>query len=405
MPLNNLFDHPAIKALISEGAREGRVSYSRVNDLLIDLELDEDDVEEIYTTLEKRAISIVDEAYPSPAVQSASAKTSTPKSSSTATSTSKPSKSKSEMSDLDDILAELDKLEVSDDMESVAQFIAEEEQEMYSGDDLDDNQAPVADALKIYLNRMGQIERLSPDEERRLAQVAHGADPEAAHEAKNALAEANLRLVVHMAKGAAARTTLSITDLLQEGNLGLLDAVERYRAQSNKTFGAYATWWIRRAMNRAINENSRVIRLSGELYAAIQKLQVAQRELSQKLGRTPSREEISAHSGLTVPQIEEAQRAASRPLSLDASVGSEDGTTEFGETLSDPDSEEIAESANKHAVAESIGGGEGARSSEDIATNLGISRERVHELELRAIRKLRKKAKGAGLDKLLSGEE
>ena len=433
MASDSIFDHPAAKALLAEGAREGRVSYAQINDLLIDLELDELDVEELLSTFEKRAIAVVDEtpAPPSNASQAnAVSQSAPPKAKSKASAAPKtPKKSADAHSDLDDLLAELDKLEIGDDAESVAQFIADEEQDLYVGDDLDDAQAPVADALKIYLNRMGQIERLSPARERELAQIAHGDDAGAAREAKNALVEANLRLVVHMATKAAPRTTLSITDLLQEGNLGLLDAVERYRAQSNKTFGAYATWWIRRAMNRAINEQSRSMKLSGELYNAIQKLQNAQRELSQNLGRTPTRAEIAEATGLSVSQIEEAQRAASKPLSLEERVGGEGGTTELGETISGTDEDsEIAreERAATREVAQGIGvlledlserektvvqmrfglgdyAGE-ARSAEDVAEKMGISRERAHELELRAIRKLRKKAKGAGLDKLLGDE-
>lgn len=402
---NSLLARPEIADLIKRGARESRLTFSEINDLLIDLELDEDDVEALFEALEKRFIAVVDEV---PILAE--------------TKTKAASKKSGAHDDLDDILAALDE-KSEDDISSVAQFLVEEE-DLYAGEDLDDSQAPVADALKVYLNRMGAIERLPGDRERELSVVAHGDDPVAAHEAKNALVEANLRLVVHLAHAAAPRTTLSITDLLQEGNLGLLDAVERYRAQSNKTFGAYATWWVRRAMNRAINEHARTMRLSGELYGAIQKLQTAQRELAQSLGRAPSREEIAQASGLTVAQIEEAQRAAARPLSLDASVGSEDEATEFGELVADPESEVAGDAADRREMREGVGklvedlsereqavvsmrfglgehSAEGPRSAEDVAKVMGLSRERVHELETRALRKLRKKAKGAGLDQLL----
>lgn len=326
--------------------------------------------------------------------------------------------------DLDAILADLEQIKgVEDDVDSVAEYLAQVEQELmpedeadfYAGDDLDDSQRPVDDALKIYLNRMGQIPRLSAEEERELALEARSGDPESATEARNHLVEANLRLVVHLARSAATRTTLSITDLLQEGNLGLLDAVERYRAGSNKTFGAYATWWVRRAMNRAINEHSRVMRLSGELYAAIQKMQMAQRELTQKLGRIPSRREVAEATGLSVEQIEEAQRAASQPLSLDAPTGGDEGGTEFGETLEG--NEEATEARSERletgremtrlldqlpdreraVLSLRFGLGDyesvGPQAVDDVAQRLNLSRERVHDIETRALRKLRKKAR------------
>lgn len=415
---SNILAQPAVRALISQGARDTRVSFAQINDLLVDLELDEDDVELLYEALEKRAIAVVDEDFVPPAPTKSKPQQPSKK-------TSKPSAH----SDLDAILADLDQIKgVDDDVDSVAQFLAEVEEEampddeadFYAGDDLDDSQKPVDDALKIYLTRMGQIPRLTPDEERELALEARSDDVEIAREAKNRLVESNLRLVVHLARTAAARTTLSITDLLQEGNLGLLDAVERYRGDSNKTFGAYATWWVRRAMNRAINEHTRVLRLSGELYAAIQKMQIAQRQLTQTLGRVPSRREIAEATGLSVEQIEEAQRAATQPLSLETPVGGDEGSTEFGETLEGGE-ENIEARSERLEIAKELtvllqdlperertvlslrfGLGDyeafGPQASDDVATRMNLSRERVHDIEVRALRKLRKRARATGLD-------
>lgn len=413
-----LLAQPSVRALISQGARDGRVSFTQINDLLIDLELDEDDVESLYDALEKRAIAIVDEEFvPSATFQPTVV---------TAKVQPKPQKTGAH-DDLDAILADLDQIKgTDDDVDSVAQFLAEvdseaeAEEDVYVGEDLDDSQRPVDDALKIYLTRMGQIPRLSPDEERELALEARSADLETAREAKNSLVESNLRLVVHLAKSAATRTTLSITDLLQEGNLGLLDAVERYRADSNKTFGAYATWWVRRAMNRAIQDHSRVLRLSGELYTAIQKMQVAQRELTQKLGHAPSRQEIATATGLSIEQIEEAQRAAVKPLSLESPMGGDEGSTEFGETL-EGEEEAIEIRSERMAVAKELtalledlpdrdrivlsmrfGLGDyetsGPQAIDDVATSMNLSRERIHDIEVRALRKLRKRARGAGIN-------
>ena len=433
---NSLTQNPAVRDLLAQGARDTHVSYAQINDLLIDLELDEDAVESLFELFESRAIAIVDEAAPKikePKTKVAPATIAVEKPKISAKTAAKADGH----SDLDDILADLEKIQVSDDLDSVAQFLAESEEEiapaddedaaLYGGEDLDDEQRPVADALKIYLTRMGEIPRLELDAERELARIGRDGTPDQAREAKNALVEANLRLVVHLSKAAATRTTLPVTDLLQEGNLGLLDAVERYRPESKKTFGAYATWWIRRAMNRAIADNARVMSVSSELYNAIQKVQNSQRALTQTLGRAPSRAEIAQASGLSVEQIEEAQRAAVKPLSLDSPVGagSED-STELGETLSDSDisSDAIADASDRKEAVEGMtallseltdrereivlmrfGLGDyksaGPQAADDVSRKLGLSRERLHDLETKALRKLRKKAKGAGLDQLL----
>ena len=406
----DLLSQPAVSELIERGARDGQVSFTQINDLLIDLELDETDIEDILSALESRAIPVISQAATSPRK---------PK--------QKAAKTSDENSDLDAILSDLETIGVDDDLVSVAQFIAQED-ELYAGEDIDDAQKPVDDALKIYLDRMGRVPRLDADSERALAAIAHHGAPDEATKARNDLVESNLRLVVHLAKTAALRTSLSLTDLLQEGNIGLIDAVERYRPDSNKTFGSYATWWIRRAMNRAITEHGRMMQLSGELYKAIEKMQKAQRELAQKLDRSPTREEIAAASGLTVAQIEEAQRAAQAPLSLDLSAGGGDDAADLNEQVADEGAEVVADAAAKREVAQGVNqlleglsereqdviamrfglgnyASAGSLSGEDVAAALGISRDRVHELELRALRKLRSRAKGAGLDKLLSGED
>ncbi|RYG72504.1 sigma-70 family RNA polymerase sigma factor [bacterium] len=419
---SEILNHPEVRKLVHEGARDGFVSYSQINDLLIDLELDEDAVEFLLEVLEKRAIAVRDEApLEAPVVKTPQApKPAKPKPAKAVQAPAAQPKSESN-EDLDALLAQLDEF-MPTDVADVAQLAGE------TGEGLDDEFTPVEDALKLYLDRMGQIPRLSTEEERELARVARDGSPEESHDAQNRLVESNLRLVVHLAHHAAPRTTLSITDLLQEGNLGLLDAVSRYRPESTKTFGSYATWWIRRALNRSIAEHSRSMKLSGDLYEAIQKMQGAQRQLTQTLGRTPSRQEIAEFSGLTVAQIEEAQRASAKPLSLDAPSGSNDEGTEFGETLVDESTEAVENSAIRQEVGIGLtnlleelsdreklivqmrfGLGQhaesGSRASEDVAKILGISRERVHELELRALRKLRKKAKGSGLDKLFGDDE
>lgn len=420
---DTLISHPDVAALIQQGARDGQVSYSQINDLLIDLELDEEAVDELLDALEKRAIAVSDAASDAPAPTLTPKKTAPqPQRARAPKPAEAPRKPASDNADLDDLLAQLDEFMPTDvgDVGSVIEDTPEE---------LDDEFAPVEDALKLYLNRMGQIPRLSVEQERELAAVARdGATETERHDAQNALVEANLRLVVHLAHHSAPRTTLSTTDLLQEGNLGLLDAVTRYRPESSKTFGAYATWWIRRAINRAISEHSRSMKLSGDLYEAIQKMQGANRQLTQTLGRTPSRQEMAEFSGLTINQIEEAQRAAVNPLSLDSRGGNDDDGEGLGENLADDEAESIENAAIRQEVGAGLtalledlsdrekmivqmrfGLGQyaatGSRASEDVAKELKISRDRVHEIELRALRKLRRKAKGSGLAKLFGDDE
>jgi RNA polymerase primary sigma factor len=421
---SEILSHPEVRKLVHEGARDGHVSYSQINDLLIDLELDESAVELLLETLEKRAIAVLDEApVATPKVKAAPGEPKAPKAKKPREKPTAPAsgENKTSNADLDALLAQLDEF-MPTDVSDVAQLAGD------TGEELDDEFTPVEDALKLYLDRMGEIPRLTPEEERELAGIIRNGSPDEVHDAQNRLVDANRRLVVHLAHHSAPRTTLAMNDLLQEGNLGLLDAVARYRPESNKTFGAYATWWVRRALNRAISEHSRSMKLSGDLYEAIQKMQGAQRQLTQTLGRTPSRQEIAEFTGLTIAQIEEAQRASIKPLSLDAPTGSNEDGTEFGETLMD----ESTEAVENTAIRQEVGAGlttlleelsdreklvvqmrfglgphaeTGSRASEDVAKVLGISRERVHELELRALRKLRKKAKGSGLDKLFGDDE
>lgn len=413
-----LLNLPPVRDLLVRAARKGSVSYAEINDVLADLLLDEEAVEILLEALERRSIAVTDEL---PSDKPEVVREKAPRAVAAPAERPASAGDSEEHDDLDALLAELDEL-IPTDYVDVMSMAGD------AGEELEDEMAPVEDALRIYLNRMGQVPRLSHEEERELALKIQNGTQEEREDARRKLVEGNLRLVVHLARAAAPRTALSITDLLQEGNLGLIDAAERYTPRGNKTFGSYATWYIRRSLNRAINEHSRMLRLSGELYAAIQKMQTAQRELTQRFQRPPTRQEIADHTGLTVSQIEEAQRAAVRPLSLDAPVGSDDDRTEFGENLADPESERVSETSTKRELQESLvrmlgdlserekaviqmrfGIGDyadtGAQSTEDVAAELKISRERVQELEKRGIRKMRKKARGSGLERLLGADE
>lgn len=410
MPETELLENPAVSALIEQGASDGQISFLQINELLAELELDEEAVEVLLEALEKRAVKVIDEAPPENAPNPEKSEKK-PK--------EKP-KTGDSHSDLDDLLAELDEM-IPVDAADIAS-LAEQ-----TGDEVDDALAPVDDAFKIYLNRMGKVARLSREEEDELARVAQNGSPDEQRDARAQLVESNLRLVVHLASRAAPHTTLAIGDLLQEGNLGLIDAAERYSPDSGKAFGSYATWWIRRSLNRAMKEHARSTKLSGALYNAIEKIGRATRELSQTLGRAPLREELAKATGLSVLQIEEAQRAAARPLSLEAQTGGGDDTSEFGETLVDPASEAVTEVTTRREMREGLakvmadldarekllvqmrfGMGDWAESGpqtlEDVARILDLTTAKARNLETRALKKLRKSAKGTGLGDMFGGD-
>lgn len=419
----SLLEQPAVRDLIERGARNGRLSYEEINELLGDLSLDEVAAEELFEALDERAIAVVDEPRVTTPREkdsktAARAKTSARKAEAAMGASAEKTAAND---DLDDVLASIDSLEeiMATRLENWEEFLADAAAPPSSLDDEDFDDRPVEDAYKQYMHRMAQHERISPEEENRLARVAKHGSPVEQEEARRKLVEANWRLVVFMARKYGERTTLPMLDVVQEGMVGLMRAVERFDPERGQRLSTYATWWIRQSINRAIADQARSMRLPGHIYSVMQKVRRVQGELSQGLGRSPSRLEIAEASGMPLSLVEEAIRASMQPLSLDSPVG-EDEEMELSEIVGGDDTDEgsirvsrgelragleqaleAISDRERIVISKRFGIGDyssdGPQTLDDIALQLKLSRERVRQLEIRALRKLRRRTRGTPL--------
>lgn len=259
------------------------------------------------------------------------------------------------------------------------------------------------DPVRMYLKEIGQVPLLTADEEIALAkQVSEGSK-----KAKDKLTEANLRLVVSIAKKYSGRG-LHILDLIQEGNTGLIRAVDKFDYTKGNKFSTYATWWIRQAITRAIADQARTIRVPVHMVEVINKATRCNRKLVQELGREPTLEEIAADLGLPVEKIIEANRTAADTLSLDTPVGDEEDTT-IGSFVEDDNTPGPADATSNTLLSEALGeilatltdreadvlrmrfGMYDGRTHtlEEVGQIFGVTRERIRQIENKAIRKLR----------------
>ncbi len=262
---------------------------------------------------------------------------------------------------------------------------------------------PLSDPVRMYLREIGKVYLLTPEEEVDLAKRVEAGDPEA----KNNLVEANLRLVVSIAKKYIGRGMLFL-DLIQEGNLGLIRAVEKFDYRKGYKFSTYATWWIRQAITRAIADQARTIRIPVHMVETINKLIRVSRQLVQRLGREPTAEEIAREMEIMPDKVEEIQRIAQEPVSLETPIGEEEDS-QLGDFLEDKDIPSPEEAAASQLLREQLeemlddlsdrerevlrlrfGLEDGhPYTLEEVGRRFGVTRERIRQIEAKALRKMR----------------
>ena len=262
---------------------------------------------------------------------------------------------------------------------------------------------PLEDPVRMYLKEIGKVPLLTAEEEIELAKRMEAGDDEA----QKRLAEANLRLVVSIAKRYVGRGMLFL-DLIQEGNLGLLKAVEKYDWRKGYKFSTYATWWIRQAITRAIADQARTIRIPVHMVETINKLIRISRQLLQELGREPTPEEIADEMGISVERVREIQKISQEPVSLETPIGEEEDS-HLGDFIQDENVPVPADAAAFTLLKEQLvevldtltdreqkvlrlrfGLDDGrARTLEEVGREFKVTRERIRQIEAKALRKLR----------------
>ena len=260
------------------------------------------------------------------------------------------------------------------------------------------------DPVRMYLKEIGKVPLLSAEEEIEYAKRMEQGD----EEAKKRLAEANLRLVVSIAKRYVGRG-MQFLDLIQEGNLGLIKAVEKFDYRKGYKFSTYATWWIRQAITRAIADQARTIRIPVHMVETINKLVRVQRQLLQELGREPSPEEIAETMDIPVERVREIQKISQEPVSLETPIGEEEEDSHLGDFIQDDNVPVPAEAAASTLLKEQLvevlgtltdreqkvlrlrfGMDDGrARTLEEVGKEFNVTRERIRQIEAKALRKLR----------------
>ena len=272
------------------------------------------------------------------------------------------------------------------------------------------------DPVRMYLKEIGKVPLLTPDEEKELAERMSNGD----EEAKRRMAEANLRLVVSIAKRYVGRG-MQFLDLIQEGNLGLIKAVEKFDHAKGFKFSTYATWWIRQAITRAIADQARTIRIPVHMVETINKVIRVSRQLLQELGHDPTAEEIAAEMGMPAEKVRDILKIAQEPVSLETPIGEEEDS-HLGDFIPDEDASEPSEAASFSLLKEQLmevldtltprekkvlelrfGIIDGrTRTLEEVGKEFNVTRERIRQIEAKALRKLRHPSRSKKLKDFLN---
>ena len=350
-----------LNELLEKGKKAGKLTPKEL-ECLEDMNLDGEAIDKFYETLEQNGIDI---DMPAGDV----------------------------LPPLDDLVPEVDDLT---DIEEVT------EEEINATDELADTYA-TDDPVRMYLKEIGKVPLLTPEEEVELAKRMAEGDEEAKHR----MTEANLRLVVSIAKRYVGRGMLFL-DLIQEGNLGLIKAVEKFDHTKGYKFSTYATWWIRQAITRAIADQARTIRIPVHMVETINKTIRVSRQLLQELGHDPSAEEIAAEMGMPVDKVRDILKIAQEPVSLETPIGEEEDS-HLGDFIPDEEASEPSEAASFSLLREQLeevldtlaprekkvlelrfGIVDGrTRTLEEVGKEFNVTRERIRQIEAKALRKLR----------------
>mgnify|MGYP000522689736 CR=1 FL=1 len=341
-----------IKDLLELGKSKGQLSTKEILDALGELDFDPEQIEKFYDTLETQGVEIVE--------------------------------------DFDDITIDDEELAKAEGLDNLDPSVGAD------GVSIDD-------PVKVYLKEIGRVPLLTPDEEVDLAvRITNGDEA-----AKKRLSEANLRLVVSVAKRYAGRG-LPFLDLIQEGNLGLMKAAEKFEPDRGFRFSTYATWWIRQAITRAIADQARTIRIPVHMVETITKVKKVSSQLLHKNGHDPSPEEIAKELDMSVERVREIMRIAQDPVSLETPIGEEEDS-HLGDFIPDDDAPAPAEATSLVLLKEQINqvlstltereekvlrlrfGLEDGRSRtlEEVGQQFNVTRERIRQIEAKALRKLR----------------
>ncbi|MBC5580302.1 RNA polymerase sigma factor RpoD [Anaerofilum sp. BX8] len=339
-----------IRELIETGKKNGKLTTKEISDAMEEIGFDVDQVDKLYETLDAHNIEVVDEPDP-----------------------------------------------------EIEEFkLTEENTDEFEGA-LAAEGVAIDDPVKVYLKEIGRVPLLTPEEEIELAERILQGD----ERAKQRLAEANLRLVVSIAKRYVGRG-MQFLDLIQEGNLGLIKAVEKFDHTKGFKFSTYATWWIRQAITRAIADQARTIRIPVHMVETINKVKKVSSQLLHRNGHEPTPEEISAELDMPVDKVREIMRVAQEPVSLETPIGEEEDS-HLGDFIPDEDAPVPAEAASHTLLKEQLSGvlktltpreekvlrlrfglEDGRpRTLEEVGKEFNVTRERIRQIEAKALRKLR----------------